>query len=150
MIKCRCWPFSAPDLLPSPPHPRHPHHGDQVQEVFRRVAAVRKKLPTLVPSLLAFIRGDVGPWLATQDTAAAKTPGGTLKDLRPKEQLDELLRRVRVAERVLAAAAAGGRADGSVAAGTSMRGEESQGSESDEESDDSDEDPEEAGMTDSD
>jgi hypothetical protein len=32
-----------------------------------------------------------------------------------KEKLDELLRRVRVAERVLAAAAAGGRADGSIA-----------------------------------
>ena len=74
----------------------------QVQEVFRRVAAVRKKVPTLVPSLLAFVRGDVGPWLATQDTEAVAGGGGegaaakapVTKGL-PKDQLDELLRRVR-------------------------------------------------------
>ena len=121
--------------LPSPDNTCIPStlaFHNKVQEVFRRVTAVRKTLPTLVPSLLAFIRGDVGPWLATQDIDSVGTaPPGSAR----KEQLDELLRRVRVAERVLAAAAAGGRADGSVAADAAASGRRQAVTE-DEESDD--------------
>ena len=92
--------------------------------------------PTLAPSLLAFLRSDVGPWLAAQEAAgegaapellggrgrggkaaaaAAVDGGGTggTGGGASSAQLDELMRRVRVAERVLAVAAAGGRADGS-------------------------------------
>lgn len=83
--------------------------GGEVQEVFGRAAANRKQNPTFAPSLLSFVRGDVGPWLSTMEA------GGTGAASLPKEKLDELLRRVRVAERVLAAATSGGRTDGSAA-----------------------------------
>ena len=86
-----------------------------MQDVFGRAAATRKQNPSFAPSLLSFIRGCVGPWLASLEadsgSGGATAAGGVLS----KEKLDELLRRVRVAERVLTAAAAGGRADGSVA-----------------------------------
>ncbi len=88
--------------------------GGEVQEVFGRAAAIRKQMPKFAPALLLFVRGDLGPWLASQEAAGgggAEDAAGALT----KAQLDELMRRVRVAERVLAAAAAGGRADGSTA-----------------------------------
>ena len=93
--------------------------GGEVQEVFGRAAATRKQNPSFAPSLLSFVRGDVGPWLATLEeaggAAAAGRRGGGARGSLPKEKLDELLRRVRVAERVLAAATSGGRTDGSAA-----------------------------------
>ncbi len=86
-----------------------------MQDVFGRVAAQSKKLPALVPAMLNFVRSDLGPWLATQG-------GGEGEGRR---QLDEVMRRVRQAERVLAAAA-GGKARAS----PSIREEEGEESES--------------------
>ena len=75
-----------------------------VQEVFAKVAAVRKADPKLVSSLLLFIRRSVGPWLAAQD-AGGKIEGGEAGP--GGARLDELMRRVRVAEKVLASAGSG-------------------------------------------
>lgn len=78
--------------------------GGDVQDVFLRLTAQKKAYGALVAALLVFVRNVVGPWLASQDAVhsdaaagAASAAGGALS----QAQLDELLRRVRMAERML-------------------------------------------------
>jgi nucleolar MIF4G domain-containing protein 1 len=77
--------------------------GGDVQEVFLRLTQQRKTHAPTIAAMLTFVRGSVGPWLASQvagggsEGGGAATAGGALS----QGQLDELLRRVRMAERVL-------------------------------------------------
>ncbi|GFH31124.1 MI domain-containing protein [Haematococcus lacustris] len=70
---------------------------EQVQQIFQRVALQARDLGNLAPSLLLFVRAHLGSWLAGQE---ADFKVG-------KCSADELLRRVRVAEAVLASARGG-------------------------------------------
>jgi hypothetical protein len=76
-----------------------------VQDIFSRLVALRKGLPKLLSSMLLFVKSNLGPWLANKE--AAEPSNATLltegpRDKTSSEQIDELLRRVRTAERILA------------------------------------------------
>lgn len=67
-----------------------------VKDVFERLAAQRRQIAETVVSIQGFLKSSVGPWLANMD----QVEGGKLKQ---KMDVDELLRRCRMAEKTLAA-----------------------------------------------
>ena len=88
----------------------------EVTDLFSRVAKERKTLGPLISGLALFVRGSLGPWLATLGPQGGAPAGAGRKGGAAAgegagqgltaEQCDELLRRVRAVERVLTASAA--------------------------------------------